>query len=190
MIAAAPAADSGLRSGSRAIGALFLAGFGAAWLLLWVHRAVEFRVAGFAAVLLVAAGLLALAYRSYREYRGILRAEADSPTRRKAARVYNIVNAVQWIAILVVGNVLANLGLSAWILPAAAFIIGLHFVPLARVFDNPAHYVTGSAVGCPLVLAEQVASTGVCAGAGLILWGSAAWALRRQPDGNSAGPVS
>jgi hypothetical protein len=174
---------------------MFLAAFGAVWLLLWVHRAVAFRVAGFAAVLLVAAGLLALAYRRYREYRGILRAEADSPARRKAGRVFNIVNALQWIAILVVGNVLANLGLSAWILPAAAFIIGLHFAPLGRVFDNPTHYVTGSAlmllaVGCSLVLAKQEASTVVCAGAGLILWASAAWALRRQPDGNCNGPVS
>lgn len=36
-----------------------------------------------------------------------------------------------WIAIFIVGNVLKNLGLQAWFIPAVMLIVGLLFFPLA-----------------------------------------------------------
>jgi hypothetical protein len=103
--------------------------------------------------------------------------------RARRSRNFHIVNAGHWLLILIVGNVLANLGYGDWVIPAAIFIVGLHFLPLARNFDNPPHHVTGAAlmllaVVYPLVAAGGPRNTIGCLGAGLVLWASAACALR------------
>ena len=51
---------------------------------------------------------------------------------------------------------LARVGLSTWIPIAVAVIVGLHFIPLARVFEVPLYYWTGALsvlgmLGCSLV---------------------------------------
>ena len=167
----------------RAIGAMFLFFFGGAWLGLWVTLRFS---SLFTPLTLVAAGtlaLLSLAYRKYRVYRPALSAEPTSPERRRISRIFNIVNATQWILILVVGNVLANVGLSAWIIPSVMFIVGVHFIPLARVFSNWRNYVTAGAMIATSALYPFLAPGGPQdpAGplaAGLILWISAYVSLR------------
>ena len=62
------------------------------------------------------------------------------------------------------------------------FIIGLHFLPLARLFRNPPHYVTGSALillatTYPFVASGGPSSPAGALVAGLILWASALWAV-------------
>src|SRR4249920_2149132 len=106
-------------AGSRAVGAMFLFAFGAAWLLLWVYRGLEQRVLGFALVLVAASAFLFVCYRRYLHHRPALQAEPETAASRRASRVFNIVNVGQWLIILVVGNVLVNIDLSAWVIPAA-----------------------------------------------------------------------
>ena len=111
----------------------------------------------------------------------------DSPAKKKVSRLFSIINAGQWVVILIVGNVLANVGLSAWVIPAAMFIIGLHFLPLARLYSNPRHYVTGGAlmllaVAYPVLVPGGPSNPIGCLGAGLVLWASALWALTANPS--------
>jgi hypothetical protein len=113
-------------------------------------------------------------------------AEAPSHAKQKADRVFNIVNVTQWIIILVVGNILANIGLSHWVIPAAIFIIGIHFLPLAYVFTNRYHFITGSGLIVLSIIYPFLAPSGAsdpvgCLGAGIILWISALWAITVIP---------
>nr|WP_176936531.1 hypothetical protein [Massilia sp. PDC64] len=166
----------------RATGAMFFSVFGAVWLEGWARSAHAGMPAG-VGIAVLALALLVVAWRRYRRYAPALAQEQDTPERRRMKRVFNIVNAGQWIAIFVLAQVLIHLGQGAWIIPMAIAIIGLHFLPLAHVFKNPPHYVTGLAMVAFAGLYPLLAGDGPTApvgflGAGLILWLSAAWALR------------
>jgi hypothetical protein len=165
----------------QATGAMFFLVFGGVWLEAWAQQSGA-GVPAFAAIAVLALALLAVAWRRYRRYAPALALEAQTPERLHAKRVFNIVNAGQWIVIVILVQVLNNTGKGAWIIPMAMAVIGLHFLPLAHVFKHPSHYVTGIAMVAlaalyPLVAGGPTAPVGLL-GAGLILWLSAAWALR------------
>jgi hypothetical protein len=167
---------------NRAIGAMFFVGFGALWLAVWSQRAFGLRVASLALIAVVAGLLFALAWRQFQRHRSAREADADSPDRRRASRIFNIVNVTQWVAILVVGNVLANVGLKDWVLVSAILIVGIHFFPLAQAFGNPQLNWTGAALIALAILYPVVAPGGAanpvgCLGAGIILWASAILSL-------------
>ena len=163
---------------SRAIGATFFTIFGGIWLALWSERAFGRQLLVLALIAVGALGIFALAFRQFQANRSAHAAEAESPERKKADRIFNIVNVTQWVAILVVGNVLANLGLGHWVLAAAMLIIGLHFFPLARAFGGPPLNYTGAAlvlcaIAYPLLAPGGAANPVGCLCAGVILWLSA-----------------
>jgi len=179
-----PAPGARARQASRAIGALFFSVFGAVLLEVWNRRAGA--GAGlFSVIAVLGLALAASAWLTYRRHAPALADEADTPARKRADRIFHIVNAGQWIVILVLGNVLAHFGFGAWVVPMGMIVIGLHFVPLAHVFRNPPHYVTAAALVGFAILYPRYAAGGPAdpvgfLGAGLILWMNALWALRRQ----------
>jgi hypothetical protein len=171
----------------RAIGAMFYFAFGGAWLEFYAFQVVGNRPVALASIALVTAALLVLAYRRYKLHQPALAAETPSPERKRAGRIFNIVNAGQWVVILVAGNVLVNLGLSSWVIPCIILVVGVHFLPLGYVFANPPHYITGVAfivlsVAYPLLATHGPASPIGCLGAGFILWVSALWAVTANPN--------
>ena len=166
----------------RAFGAMILTFFGTMWLEIWDWRAGA-GPAAFAAIALSALGLLAVGYRRYRRFAPALAAVPETPEKRRTGRVFNVVNAGQWIVIVVLGNVLANTGYGAWVVPMAIAVVGLHFVPLAVVFRNRAHYALAIAmVGFALIYPRWApggpADPVGFLGAGALLWASVLWALR------------
>lgn len=164
----------------RAIGAMFFFAFGGLWLTGWAlnsHRGKTWIVP----IIVAAAVLFGVARRRYQRHAPALALEKDSPERRRAGRIFNIVNSAQWIVIVGLGLVLRNTGHGVWIIPMAIGIVGLHFFPLAAVFKNPPHYVTGAAMVALALLYPLLAGPASplgFLGAGIILWLSAAWALR------------
>jgi hypothetical protein len=179
-----PAPGVQARQASRAIGAMFFAVFGAVLLEVWDRRAGA-GAALFTGIAAVGIALAASAWLTYRRNAAALALEADSPQKKRADRVFHRVNVGQWVVILVLGNVLANAGLGAWVVPMGIVVVGLHFVPLAHVLRNPSHYLTAAAmVGFALVYPRYAAGGPAdpvgFLGAGLILWLNAMWALRRQ----------
>jgi hypothetical protein len=171
------------RLASRAIGAMFFSVFGAILLEVWDRRAAAGK-AVFVLIVLLGAALAGSAWLRYRRHAPALALEAETPERKRAASVFRYVNAGQWGLILVIGNVLANLGLGAWVVPMAIGVIGLHFVPLAHVFRYPPHYLTAAALVGFAILYPRWAPGGPAdpvgfLGTGLILWASALWGLRR-----------
>jgi hypothetical protein len=163
---------------SRAIGAMIFAIFGAIWLVIWSQRAYGLRPFTLALIAVGAISIFVAGWRQYRQNRAAHAAQADSPAQKNAGRIFNIVNVTQWVAILIVGNVLANVGLKDWVLASAMLIIGLHFFPLARAFGNPLLNFTGAAmillaIGYPLIAPGGAANPVGCFVAGIILWVSA-----------------
>ena len=162
----------------RATGAMFFSGFGGAWLALWVYKLFGFMPIPMAVIAALTALLLFYAHRVYRLHEAALKSEAESPKRKAANRIFNIINIAQWVLVSVLGIGMANVGLSSWFIPAVILVIGLHFLPLAHVFEYRPHYVTGFALIVLALAYPQFALGGPedpvgCLGTGLILWSSA-----------------
>jgi Flp pilus assembly protein TadB len=171
-------------SASRAIGAMFFTIFGGAWLALGILGGYGMSLV---ALLFIVAGTLLLfsaSLRQFRRNRGAHAAEADSPEGKRAGRIFNAVNAIQWILVFVAAAVLSRVGHNEWIIPSIILIMGIHFFPLAVVFKVPRHYATGAAMTLLAIFYPLMSSAGPtspvgCVGAGIILWVSATAALVR-----------
>ncbi len=175
--------QEGARRAGRAFGAMFFAIFGGAWLTYWSIQTRPGSIMALALIIVLTVLVFGLAFNQYRQNKDALQAEMDRPQRQRAGRLFNIINAVQWTAILIGANVLANIGLKEWTIPFMIFVIGLHFLPLARIFSNSPHYVTGGALIAlaltfPLFLPGGPSAPIGSLGTGLILWASAVWATR------------
>lgn len=112
------------------------------------------------------------------------RASSTTPQRIRLGRSYWIVVGTEFVAI----GVAVGLALAfhrAELMPVGiAFIVGVHFLPLAKIFRAPIYYFTGSAVaawslGCWIVVSPARMAVWVGIGTGSLLWLSAAYALLR-----------
>lgn len=168
----------------RATGAMFFAFFGGVWLEGWAIASAR------PLALEVVIGVLALAltwaaFATYRRHAAALAAQPKTPQGKRIGRIFHVINGGQWIVIIVLANILTSQGLGVWVIPMAIFIVGLHFIPLARLFSNPPHYVTGAAMMALALIYPFAAPDGPgnavgLLGTGLILWTSAGWAIRRH----------
>lgn len=166
-----------------AIGAMFFALFGGLWVAAWcvqTYGAQPLRLLPVAGITVL---LFMLAWRQFSRHRAAHAAAERTPEAKRAGRLFNIVNAGQWIAIFIVGNVLKNVGLQAWFIPAVILIVGLHFFPLAWLFKARRHVAIGMAlcvwaIGYPFIVRHGPIHPVGCLGAGLILWVAALAAVR------------
>lgn len=94
---------------NRAIGAMFFSLLGGVWLALWSNRAFGYQPLLLALFALGGITLFGCAWRLFQQNKAALAETADSPAKKKADGVFNLVNAGQWILILIVANVLVNL---------------------------------------------------------------------------------
>lgn len=167
----------------RAIGAMFFSAFGGAWLLLWAYSEFGLAVGVLAVPGLVTLGLLTWAYKVYRTHAAAMRELEHSPVARRRGRIFNAINAAQWVLIFVAATLLSTFGHGDLVLPTIIGIIGLHFLPLAWLFAYRPHLLTGVALLALACVYPSVAEGGGqssvgALGAGLILWTSAVWAIR------------
>jgi hypothetical protein len=177
----------------RAIGSIFLSGFGALWIFLSLYARQLLTAASISGLLLVLAGLLLAARNLLRQAKRFPRLPDDPAM----GRAFGWINAIQWIAVAAAVFTLARLNLDAYVVNAITAIVGLHMFPLARLFRYPLHHGTGA-----LLVAWAVASIflvpidqlqGIAAlGTGVILWLSAALtlALAFRAANQSPEPIS
>lgn len=174
------------RRGGRAVGAIFFAFFGSVWALLgcnlggWRSPLPLILAAAVALILLLAAG------RVVRRSRAAMISVRGGAEYVRMRRHFRAINAGQWIVIIIAVLVLHRARLDEWIAPTLMLIVGLHMLPLARIFQYPPHYLTGAALILtallyPLANRNGPASALGCMLAAAILWLSAAWSLR-QPE--------
>ena len=166
----------------RAIGAMIFTGFGALWFLLSLYVRQQLNAANLAANLAwIAGAVLMLAAAATHVLRRAEPALAG-PNDARRSRAFHTINAAQWIAIFIALTILRRLHLDVYGVGAIAAIVGLHLFPLARLFRNPLHYATGTALvawaACVSRLAPADTMQGITAlGTGAILWLSAAVTL-------------
>ncbi len=174
--------DQSSAKASRAIGAMFFSIFGGAWMVVWSLEAYDVSITILSIIAAATLFMLLASIRQYRQNRIAHAAEANSPVNKRAGKIFNIVNAIQWTLVFIIANVLSSLGYKEWIIPSIIFIVGAHFIPLASAFRIPRHNITGIAliilaVVYPLIMKNGPANPIGCLGAGIILWASAAAAL-------------
>lgn len=169
----------------RATGALFFSLFGAAWLSLWllgIQQLTLLTGAGLVLGVLVLLLLSAWVLRQAKQVATAPRSPEEAARKKQQGRVFGWVNAAQWGTVILLVQVLPRLGYAQAIVPAIIIVTGLHFFPLARLFANRVHYLTGGALvawalGCLLLGQQPALQAQAALGAGLILWASAAYAL-------------
>ncbi|TWT01613.1 hypothetical protein [Planomicrobium sp. CPCC 101079] len=117
-----------------------------------------------------------------------VRKSPESKSRDKKIRLgFNLTFAAEIALIALAAFVLGNAGYMEWFFPVMCFIVGAHFFPLAFLFREKVHYITGTLL-CLLAAATvlflpQSATIGsyqitawaavVGFGAALILWATA-----------------
>jgi hypothetical protein len=170
---------------------MFFTVFGTAW-LCWGDMILRGGSNWTLALVLAAGlGLGIAALRRYAAHRSALAERAPTPQARRVARIFHWVNGGQWVLILVLANVLNNIGLGAWLVPMVIAVVGLHFLPLAAVMRYRPHYVSGLAMLLLAVVFPLVADGGPRSGvgplgAGRVLWASALVALTAGSQGEDA----
>lgn len=97
---------------------------------------------------------------------------------------FGVVFGIEFVLIALTSILLSTFQLSSFITPAIALIVGIHFFPLAHLFDVPAYYITGALLSALALFALIALLTGlqiagpspynwslfVGIGATLILW--------------------
>ncbi len=126
---------------SRAVGSIFFTLFGALWLALWSRQAFDDAFTILIAIGVVTVALLVVSSRQFRLNREAYRIGRNTPRGRSRSRIFNLINAGQWVVIIAGATILSHTDRSAWILPMVIFTIGLHFIPLGFVLQSKARYV-------------------------------------------------
>ncbi|MBO2463582.1 hypothetical protein [Actinomadura violacea] len=112
--------------------------------------------------------------------------EVSQPLPPLQRRRFGQVNVVQWLLIAAIATGCGTGGVPELIMPLVAVVVGLHFLPLARVFADHRLVVPGAALTvigiAGLVARFANASPGavftlVGVGCALTLWSTAAWSI-------------
>jgi len=166
-----------------ALGAIFLFLFGATWLCGASYAYAGPDPALLAAIAVVALLMTAWAIATFRARRRSFTGTGDAAASQRVRKGFMVVNAVQWTVIGLAVLLLNLTGHVAWILPAVILVVGLHFLPLARLFGYRAYNLTAAALVAVAVAAlvgggavNGVALTLLATGA--ILWATAIALLR------------
>ena len=172
-----PATFSAARVRAAVVGAIILTLFGGLWwivtLAYWVARP-GWAIPVASAITVVLLVLCIARRKAARKIHSF--DDAAMLAKRKRAGIFSgIIFGIEGALIGLCSKLLAHHGLGVWIPMAIAIIVGLHFLPLARVWKMPLYYLTGvfsvlSVLGCLLV--RDVGTRLLCVGLVMtfVLW--------------------
>jgi hypothetical protein len=150
------------------VGAIIMCLFAAIWWAIGAHASRSGSVVLYGMGFLITAVIVVAASRSH--------AQPTTPEEEsRVGRLVGIASGVEGVLILIAVNVLRNIGMSAFVAPVVAIIIGLHFFPLARWLPARLYYGTAAAliaigaVGWVLNDAHRRLLF-VCFGSAAVLW--------------------
>jgi len=136
--------DNAYEVRGRAVGAMIGTGFGALWLLLDLYAKQMLSAADVAYVASVVLAMASGAMYLHRQAARFPRPPRNPARGRALGRAFGWINAAEWIAIFAAWTILGRLHLDIYGISATVGIVGLHFIPLARLFRYPLYYVTGA----------------------------------------------
>ncbi|KUO18761.1 hypothetical protein [Streptomyces dysideae] len=118
--------------------------------------------------------------------RRLLPASAGGPFPADRRRRFNQINGLQWLLIIAIAAICSRAGVPVLVPPLIAVVVGLHFLPLAAVFEQPrlrvpaALLIAAGAAGLTVWLTGGEDSTVrlvVGLASALSLWGMAVWTV-------------
>jgi hypothetical protein len=177
-------------------GALICAVFGSAWMYWAVVFSGNPSPVWFSMVTLPAVGLITWAFLRVRTVRHLPSSAAELEHSRAFRKFFWVDVGIEWGLIGVAVFALARVGRGDLIPQALGVIIGLHFLPLVKIFRAPLYYWTGgimviAALGSLLMHRGYFRNVFACAAVGLTLWVTSvavlcrtSAALRGQPKSN------
>ena len=160
-------------------GALICGTFGAVWMFEAVFFGGKATSAWLTLIGMLAVAAIAWPVIRLRSYRSLPYSALDRERWAVVAVPYWINCAIEWLLCFGAGFWLAHVHQYALIPECLGVIVGLHFLPLGKIFKSPIYYATGAAMvlGSLASLAvhsgplRNIAAFGVN---GLSLWGTAA----------------
>jgi hypothetical protein len=169
------------------IGALVFSFLGAFWAVESIANWRGASARAYALVAIVVIGLTAFAVARLASSRSLPRAADPAAASREGRQMgiaFGVIFAVEFGLIALVAVLLDNAGRSLLIPVAVAFIVGVHFLPLARVFRLPFYYVTGllcmaCSLGVLMLPVESVRLLVLGLSVAAVLWVSALVVLLR-----------
>jgi hypothetical protein len=177
-------------------GALICAFFGSAWMYWAVVFSGNPTPAWFSIVTVPAVALIAWAFLRVRAVRQLPSSAAELEHSRAFRKFFWVDVGIEWGLGGVAVFALVRFGRGDLIPPVLGVIIGLHFLPLVKIFRAPLYYWTGgimvvAALGSLLMHGGYIRNIFVCAAVGLTLWATSvavlyrtSAALRGQPKSN------
>ena len=168
---------------NRAIGAIVFAVMGGIWLGVASLTTLDQPLTPLFGIVIVIGLLIAAGVRVLRAHGSAMRKPEPGSPQARAVRWFNIINGMQWTAVVLLILALNAIGHPEWIVPGVIAVVGLHFLPLASLFHYPPHAYTGAALLAIAVAEPAFASPSpnhplAAVGTGLVLWLSALRALR------------
>jgi hypothetical protein len=166
--------SSGARLKGNARGAMVCALFGSAW-MFWTAAFAPARTAALALVTMMTVLICGWALSRVRVARRYEDSAEDRARWASIAPLFWIDTAAEWVLGASAVVALAHFGRYALIPQFLGVIIGLHFLPLAKLLRAPRYYVMGTAmvlsVLASLLIPEgSIRNVIACAGIGLPMW--------------------
>lgn len=163
----------------RAIGALVCGFFGSCWMLGAVHFGEVSNPVSLAALALLAAASVILPVVQLVRVRRLPFSTRGGRRWSEVSKAYWTIVAIEWGACILVSNWLSRTGRADLISQAVGLIVGLHFVPLAKIFRAPVYHWTAAAMvlgvvassAVPGAALQNLVASGIC---GLALWATEA----------------
>jgi hypothetical protein len=180
-----PLISSGARLKGKARGAIVCALFGSAWMFWTAAFAPTAKISAFAvvtAITILIAGWAVSRVRVARRYKD---SAADRDRWASIAPWFWADTVAEWVLGAAAVIALAHFGRYPLIPQFLGIIIGLHFLPLAKILGAPRYYVMGTVI-ILCVLASILVPEGsirnmlACAGIGLPMWITAVVILSRD----------
>jgi hypothetical protein len=177
-------------------GALICALFGSAWMYWAVVFSGISTPVWFSIVTVTAVALVAWAFLRVRAVRHLPPSPTESEHSRAFRKFFWVDVGIEWGLVGVAVFALPRFGHGDLIPPALGVIIGLHFLPLVKIFRAPVYYWTGgtmvvAALGSLLMHRGHIRNVFACAAFALTLWVTSvavlcktSAALREQPKSN------
>lgn len=120
-------------------GAIIMGVFAAIWWLVGVRTSGHESLLIYGVPLVVTGLIVVVSLRSHDRS-----AQVSPEEKARRDRLVGIASGAEGLAIFVAANVLGNIGRSDYMAPVIAVIVGLHFLPLARLLPASLYYGTSA----------------------------------------------
>lgn len=163
----------------RAIGALICGAFGGVWMLQALYYGAIATPVRLTVITLLTVMSVGWPVTKLLSLRRITYSSGGGRRWAEISKTYWTIVAVEWISCGVAVNVLYRVGHPDLTPQAIGVIVGLHFLPLAKIFRAPIYYWTGAAMtlgvlAALVIPAGDVRNLAGWAAGGLTLWATAA----------------